>query len=118
MITVESLEDQKWRELKTLFSRDGHVVLKGCNTGSGEKGDDLLKKMSKIFGVPVTAGTVFQAVGYTSLVGETKTGRPSGSVSPDKGSKVANQRNFDSLPLWLRTGLILSDKFSKPKDKR
>ncbi len=118
MITAEALEDGGWRELKPLFSKDGHVVLKGCNTGSGEKGDDLLAKMSKVFGVPVTAGTVYQATGYTSLVGETKTARPSGSVSPDKGSKEANQKNFDSLPLWLRTGLMLNDKFRKPDDTR
>lgn len=46
--------------LRSKFSSDAVVTLGGCQTGSGEAGKALLMELSRIFGVPVEAGTANQ----------------------------------------------------------
>jgi hypothetical protein len=46
--------------LSRKFSHDAVVTLGGCQTGRGTAGENLLKELSRVLGVPVEAGTANQ----------------------------------------------------------
>jgi hypothetical protein len=100
-----------WRPLRSQFSEKGRVVLKGCHTAGGgpQKGQEFIKRLSKLLGVPVLASDRAQSVGRSDLVGNILTARPSGSVTEDGAEGRAN---LDKLPFVER---VLIKMFGQPR---
>ena len=65
---------------------DGRVNLIGCNVGAGEKGAELVFKLSKIIGAQVRAAVGFNTADMTTVDdydGPWQTADPSMSQPPD-----------------------------------
>lgn len=69
------------QKLNPYFSKNGIIVLRGCNTGQGEKGKNLVKTMAKHAGVDVLASKWYQIVGRPYLVGDIIKASPDGKVT-------------------------------------
>lgn len=52
--------EQELSRLIPKLSTDALISLHGCNTGKGQAGEDLLKRMSTVLGVSVEAGIITQ----------------------------------------------------------
>jgi len=55
--------------LSRKFSHTAVVTLGGCRTGNGTAGENLLKELSRILGVPVEAGTANQRPFFPGMEG-------------------------------------------------
>ncbi|GJE14763.1 DUF4347 domain-containing protein [Methylobacterium longum] len=112
-ITLKAVTDEKssWMSLRPYFSKEGAVVLKGCNTGRGQKGDELMLALAKAFGVPVTASDWYQLVGRTDVVGNIRTAYPSGKISEDKASGLVN---LSAVPVIEAIAILGAQMFGNP----
>lgn len=69
--------------LQPYFARRSRVELHGCNVASGPNGQTLLRNLSKIWGVPVSAGTKSQLGGKGNqfvFEGSVHTAMPNGNM--------------------------------------
>lgn len=82
------------RKLKPYFSKNGLIVLRGCNTGQGDKGRALAKIMSKVTNVNVLASKWYQIVGRPYLLGDIIKANPDGEVTD---VSVLGEQGMDRL---------------------
>jgi len=80
-------DENQWRTLAPYFAPKGCVILKGCNVAQGSTGQDLLRRLSRVFGVNVYGSDWYQATGMSYLVGNVYRASPDGSVVEDTGYK-------------------------------
>jgi hypothetical protein len=68
--------------LAPLFARFGCMELMGCNVGAGERGRQLLDRVARYVGVPVSAGvqTQYSGAGIFRFEGPVRTGYPYGGT--------------------------------------
>lgn len=71
------------RRLRPFFADPARVELHGCNVAQGVQGEQLLKNLARIWGVPVSAGTETQYGGtgrQFTFEGPVHTALPSGAM--------------------------------------
>lgn len=105
--------DAKLQELRPYFARGAMVVLRGCNTAQGPKGDKLITSLARMLGVRVSASDAYQRVGRSDLIGNIKTAQPDGTISIDSYSGKANLRK---LPMQERLLFIFLENFRDAED--
>lgn len=106
---VRTIND--WSELSRHFSSKGIVVLRGCNTGRGEKGDNLMKALALALKVPVAASDWYQPVGRTKMVGNIRTARPDGTITENR---LDGLKNLMDLPMIEQLAILGAQTFGSP----
>ena len=87
------------KRIKRSFVPFGSVELHGCETGKGTEGSQLLQELAKLWDVPVSAGTEYQASGGLDtstfrFEGKSVTKTPSGSSLEGWAQSVQQTRAF------------------------
>jgi hypothetical protein len=100
-----------WSQLRKNFSAKGVVVLRGCNTGRGERGDGLMKALARALNVPVVASDWYQPTGRTELVGNIRTARPDGTITENRTDGL---KNLMHLPAIEQIAIIGAQVFGSP----
>lgn len=100
-----------WSQLRKNFSARGMVVLRGCNTGRGEGGDNLMKALARGLDVPVIASDWYQPTGRTELVGNIRTARPDGTITENRKDGLANLMH---LPAMEQIAIVGAQIFGSP----
>lgn len=114
-ITASTLDDPSVQaalaSLKPRLEPRAVIVLRGCNTGEGEVGDRLIKKLARLTGVPVKASNWFQIVGRSELSGNIRTASPGGTVTDDHSGGLRNLADLPFLEGVVLVGAELWDLF-------
>src|SRR5579871_3278624 len=100
-----------WSQLRKDFSPNGIVILRGCNTGRGERGDSLMKALARGMNAPVIASDWYQPTGRTNLVGNIRTAYPNGTITEDRKDGLANLMR---LPVIEQIAILGAQAFGSP----
>ena len=100
-----------WSQLRKNFSAKGTVVLRGCNTGRGERGDSLMRALARALNVSVIASDWYQPTGRTELVGNIRTARPDGTITENRKDGLANLMH---LPAMEQVAIVGAQVFGSP----
>lgn len=116
-LNLEILQDpaqrSQWRSLRSFFSSDAVMILRGCNTAQGPKGEALIRALAGVLGIPVQASDWYQRVGRTDLIGNVRTAYPSGTIIDDEAQ---GKRNLLDLPFFERILLRATEYFADPSN--
>ncbi len=98
---VDSLAGELLR-ISLLFAPYGSVEIHGCEAGKGHEGQELLRKLANIWGVPVSAPTGRQSKGAmkdnTRFDGEVHTEFPNGGTLESWAAQIASDQRFVCTP--------------------
>lgn len=90
------------------FNAQGSAELYGCHTGDGPSGQELLKRLSKLWNVPASASTWFNLKQSSNLAGTVITAYPDGHtdtrswLNPDSPSQFGDSLTVGLLEGWRR----------------
>jgi len=98
---VDSLAGELFR-IRLLFAPYGSVEIHGCEAGRDREGQELLRKLASIWGVPVSAPTSRQTVGAmkdnTRFEGQVRTEFPNCGTLASWAAQIASDQRFVCTP--------------------